>query len=56
MPILFGIGLIAVLSILSLTPQQRAEARERGRRWNWLWISIIILECGVIFFPWPPQN
>jgi len=55
MPILIGIGVIALLSVFSLTPEQRAAARERGRRWNWLWISIVILGLGLILFPWAPR-
>jgi hypothetical protein len=55
MPILIGIGLVALLSVLSLTPRQRAEARERGRRWNWLWISLTILGWLLILHPWFPH-
>jgi hypothetical protein len=52
-PILVGIGLIALVSVLSLTPAQRAEARASGRRWNWQWIAIII--AGLAFIFWPRQ-
>jgi hypothetical protein len=51
MPILIGIGLIALVSVLSISPEQRAAARERGRRWNPLWIGLIVAQLAFIFWP-----
>ena len=54
MPILIGIGLVVLISCMSLTPAQRAEARQRAKRLNWLWFTILILELAFVFWPRQP--
>lgn len=56
MPILIGIGLIALVSVLSLTPEQRAEARARGKRLEPLWWSILFVELLVVLYGLMPRQ
>ena len=46
-------GLFIIVSLLSTTPQGRAQARERLARWNPLFFAIIIAGLAIIFWPWP---
>jgi cadmium resistance protein CadD (predicted permease) len=53
---LWVVGAIVVLSLLSTTPASRAEARAKLARWNPLFIAILLIELGLIFYPWPPMQ
>jgi hypothetical protein len=51
------VGLISVVSYFATTtPEQRAASRRRFARWNPLWIAILIIELGIIFWPWSPPS
>ena len=47
------VAVCVLSSYLTTTPEQRAESRARVARWNPLFIAIIVLELGIILYPWP---
>ena len=47
------LGVLGLISVLTTTKEGRAEASRKLARWNPLFILLIILQIGLILWPWP---
>lgn len=49
------LAVIGLLSIMTTTKDQRAEARRNLARWNPLFLALLLIQLAFVLWPWPKQ-